>query len=56
MHIVESEECLGCGICVASCQNGAIRVEDDEAVIDQEICVECGACLEVCPAGAIQSQ
>jgi len=42
-------ECAGCGICVARCQAGALRL-DGRAVIDPGKCNHCGKCLGPCPA------
>jgi ferredoxin len=50
--IVDPENCLGCGICEASCPAGAIVV-DRMAWIHAERCIGCGRCVEVCPQGAI---
>ncbi|MCR5300935.1 MAG: RnfABCDGE type electron transport complex subunit B [Lachnospiraceae bacterium] len=41
--------CVGCGICVKTCQYGAITVENNIAHIDYDKCVRCKACAEKCP-------
>ncbi len=45
--------CIGCGICVKNCPNGAVKVENFHAVIDQEKCTGCGVCGEKCPKNVI---
>lgn len=45
--------CIGCGICVKNCPQGAVKVEDFHAVIDQEKCTGCGVCETKCPKKAI---
>lgn len=45
--------CIGCGICIRNCPQGAVRVENFHAVIDHEKCIGCGACQEKCPKKAI---
>ena len=45
--------CVGCSLCVKTCQNDAARVEDFNASIDYEACVNCGACAEKCPKKVI---
>ena len=45
--------CLGCGLCVESCPQQAIRLIWDQAEIDQSRCDLCHLCVEVCPQGAI---
>lgn len=48
--------CIGCGICVKNCQHGAIKIENNIAIVDSKICVsECSesTCLHKCPTGAI---
>ncbi|MCL2084376.1 MAG: RnfABCDGE type electron transport complex subunit B [Oscillospiraceae bacterium] len=41
--------CVGCRVCEKVCKHGAIRVEDNLAVIDHEKCTSCGDCAEKCP-------
>lgn len=45
--------CIGCGICVKNCPQGAVRVEEFHAIIDHEKCIGCGVCVEKCPKKAI---
>lgn len=45
--------CIGCGICVKNCPEGAVKVENFCASIDPEKCVGCGVCAEKCPKKAI---
>lgn len=48
-----SAGCIGCGICVKNCPQGAVKVENFCAVIDQQKCSGCGVCAEKCPKKAI---
>jgi coenzyme F420 hydrogenase subunit beta len=46
--------CCGCGMCVPSCPNGAVRLIDVEdqglrPVVSPQKCKQCGRCLQVCP-------
>ena len=50
--IVDTEMCVGCGICEEACPEGAIIVSDI-AMIDQQKCTECGSCVDECPNEAI---
>ncbi|MDH7487927.1 MAG: electron transfer flavoprotein subunit alpha [Anaerolineae bacterium] len=50
--IIDTEACIGCAACVAACPFGALRMENDKAVVDDK-CTDCGACLEVCPVEAL---
>ena len=45
--------CIGCKKCEKNCENDAIHVINELAVIDFEKCVDCGKCSEVCPVGCI---
>jgi MinD superfamily P-loop ATPase len=48
------EKCDGCGLCVPSCAEGAIRIVDGKAkLIDDRYCDGLGACLGECPQDAI---
>ena len=55
-HIVNADECSGCGSCVDECPSEAITLDEEKglAVVDQDECVECGACEEACPSQAIK--
>ncbi|HQA21416.1 MAG TPA: phosphoadenosine phosphosulfate reductase family protein [Methanomassiliicoccaceae archaeon] len=48
--VVKAEECVGCGVCVARCCEGALRIELGKIVIDDSVCIHCGRCAEPCPA------
>ncbi|MEW5747871.1 MAG: phosphoadenosine phosphosulfate reductase family protein [Candidatus Thermoplasmatota archaeon] len=46
--VLRAMGCAGCGICVARCEDGAMRLEG-RAVIDAGLCTHCGRCLGPCP-------
>lgn len=51
---IDEEKCDGCGLCVPSCAEGAIRVVDGKArLVSEVLCDGLGACLGECPRGAI---
>ena len=51
---IDEGKCDGCGECVPSCEEGAIRVVDGKARIVSDVyCDGLGACLNHCPQGAI---
>jgi len=53
--IIDEEKCDGCGDCVPSCHEGAIRVVDGKArLVADVLCDGLGACLGHCPQGAIR--
>ncbi len=51
---IDEEKCNGCGVCVPSCAEGAIKIIDGKAkLIADNLCDGLGACLGDCPLGAI---
>ena len=50
---VNSDECVGCGICVDACPTEAIKMDGDLAVVDADLCTGCEACIDECPNDAI---
>lgn len=50
--VVNSDLCVGCGICKDICPAGAISLEEI-AVVDSERCTGCCLCLDQCPRGAL---
>lgn len=52
MLIVDSEKCIGCGVCEANCAFGAITVEEGCAVV-QDGCTLCGSCVDLCETEAL---
>lgn len=51
---IDEEKCDGCGLCVPSCKEGALRIVDGKARLVSEVyCDGLGACLGECPQGAL---
>jgi len=50
---VNSEKCVGCGICVKDCFPKCIEIVDEKAKINSATCMKCGHCIAVCPKGAV---
>lgn len=51
---IDEDKCDGCGLCVPSCHEGAIKIIDGKArLIADNMCDGLGNCLGECPRGAI---
>jgi NAD-dependent dihydropyrimidine dehydrogenase PreA subunit len=51
---IDEDKCNGCGLCVPSCAEGAIKVINGKAKLRADnLCDGLGACLGECPQGAI---
>lgn len=51
---IDEDLCVGCGLCVSACQEGAIGIIDGKAkLLRDDYCDGLGNCLPACPTGAI---
>ena len=51
---IDADKCIGCGLCVNACQEGAIELINGKAqLVRQDHCDGLGNCLPVCPTSAI---
>ncbi len=51
---IDSERCVGCGLCANACQQSAIEMVEGKAkVVRDDYCDGIGNCLPVCPVNAI---
>ncbi|MBU1975135.1 MAG: 4Fe-4S ferredoxin [Nanoarchaeota archaeon] len=55
---IKQENCTGCKKCLKYCNQEAIYLQDNVAMIDRNRCVECGVCKRsnTCPRDCIQSE
>jgi Fe-S-cluster-containing hydrogenase component 2 len=52
---IDDSLCNGCGQCVPSCAEGALRIVDGKArMLAEKYCDGLGACLGDCPTGALR--
>jgi len=52
--IIDSEMCIGCGLCVKDCVGSHLSVADQKAQAAEGGCIECGHCFAICPTNAIK--
>lgn len=51
---LDSEKCVGCGMCADVCPHGVLELSESKArITDIDDCMECGACAKNCAFGAI---
>lgn len=48
--------CTGCGICVSTCKENSVSLQEGGPVFDYSRCLNCGQCIQACPAGAIREE
>lgn len=52
---IDEALCNGCGLCLPSCAEGALRIENGKVrIIADKLCDGLGACLGNCPRGALR--
>lgn len=51
--LINSDTCIGCGLCQKVCAAHNIRVQNKKATILSDSCILCGQCSAVCPKQAI---
>ena len=52
--LLNARQCLGCGECIAACENGLHSfAEDGRHLIDRDRCALCGKCVSAC-VGALE--
>jgi Pyruvate/2-oxoacid:ferredoxin oxidoreductase delta subunit len=51
---VITSDCRGCGACLLTCPEHAIRPQGGTLLVLRDTCTGCGECAEVCPADAIE--
>lgn len=53
MVTIQTEKCIGCGLCVKDCILRNLKLEDGKAVA-ADTCFDCGHCVAICPANACE--
>lgn len=46
---IDTDNCIGCGICANHCDVKAISIDDGKAYINNDKCIGCAMCIAVCP-------
>ena len=53
VNSIDDSLCIGCEICIDTCQFSALELEDDYCLVDQMRCVGCGVCVPFCEESAL---
>lgn len=48
--IIRAEQCVGCGLCAARCDPGALYMENGKVKIHEDDCIFCRDCFGPCPS------
>lgn len=52
--VIDYKRCVGCGLCVKSCQFQALHFRSGKPILDYFLCEGCGVCKILCPQKAIE--
>ncbi len=52
--IIDTQKCIGCGLCAKDCVGFDIEIIDGKAVPAGKGCIHCGHCEAICPQGAVK--
>lgn len=53
MVVIDSEKCIGCGLCAADCCAYNIVIDGGKAALKRPTCIQCGHCVAICPQAAV---
>jgi ferredoxin len=53
VSVADEASCVGCGVCVDSCQFGAIDLAGGRSRVDWDACMGCGVCVDKCEHAAL---
>lgn len=53
---VEQGKCTRCGLCVDTCQEAALKLDEQNGIEVNDNCVGCGQCVRVCPTGSLHAE
>lgn len=52
---INQEKCVGCGLCINACHQGALQLIDGKStLVSESYCDGLGMCLPNCPTGALK--
>jgi NAD-dependent dihydropyrimidine dehydrogenase PreA subunit len=54
MGVLVTDRCQGCGACLLTCPEHAIRPHGNPLLVIRDLCTDCLECIDVCPADAIE--
>jgi len=52
--VLNTDLCVGCGVCEGICPAKAITIKNKKAKIDRKKCIRCFCCQEFCPKSALK--